>query len=215
MQEFWEQYWKSRKPINCIVSFVRKYYFSKILANYIRQFCKRKGRILELGCGSCTTLVAISKMNYKTFGVDSSKNASKLAEKNLKKGRFLIGDALSLPFKNNVFDVVYSTGLFEHLDNPKVFIKENLRSLKPNRYAIIIIPRSHFLFKFWVRLTRSNFLQFLFPWYETVNFSDIVHELHQAKIWKKEIENLFRKVGEKVEKIPRCFGLYTSCVIKK
>jgi len=34
------------------------------------------------------------------------------------KGEFLLGDAQNIPLKSNTFDVVLSTGLLEHFEEP-------------------------------------------------------------------------------------------------
>ncbi len=49
----------------------------------------------------------------------------------------IIGDALQLPFKNDAFDFVYSSGVFEHLKDPKKAAEEVFRVTKPGGRILI------------------------------------------------------------------------------
>jgi len=43
-----------------------------------------------------------------------------------------------LPFRNDIFDIVYSRFLFEHLRNPGFVLKEMARVMKPGGKLILI-----------------------------------------------------------------------------
>lgn len=46
----------------------------------------------------------------------------------------------SMPFEDNVFDVVYSTNVLEHVDNPQAVLKESIRVLKPGGILQFVVP---------------------------------------------------------------------------
>lgn len=50
------------------------------------------------------------------------------------------GDALVLPFKENVFDVVIATAIIEHVSDPIQLIREAFRILRKNGIVIITTP---------------------------------------------------------------------------
>jgi SAM-dependent methyltransferase len=46
-------------------------------------------------------------------------------------GHFVRGDAFQLPFPDEQFDLVFSTGLLEHFSNPAILMREMIRTLRP------------------------------------------------------------------------------------
>ncbi|MEN4006858.1 MAG: class I SAM-dependent methyltransferase [Methanobacteriaceae archaeon] len=64
-------------------------------------------------------------------------------------GKFIVGDVRNLPIKTNTYDVVLSTGLLEHFENPRIVINEMTRILKPNGvFYSDIVPDKFSLFRF-------------------------------------------------------------------
>lgn len=116
--------------------------FSLKLIDY---YCKLplKARILDVGCGTGGTTVFLKKYGSAT-GVDVSQNALKLAKKydiGLE-----IGDANSLPFEKNAFDLVTC---FDVLYHQKVIVDQAIneiwRVLRPGGWALIRVPAFEFL----------------------------------------------------------------------
>jgi len=59
----------------------------------------------------------------------------------------VIGDAANLPFRNGSFQLVYSSFVFEHLQNPQVALREWKRVLRPRGCLEIITDNaSHWRF---------------------------------------------------------------------
>lgn len=56
----------------------------------------------------------------------------------LKCPKFIRGDALHLPFKNNVFDTIILGDILEHVNNPMIVLKECIRVTKHK--IVITIP---------------------------------------------------------------------------
>ena len=67
-------------------------------------------RILELGCGSCANLWMVAKEGFKTYGIDLSQEAIRLGKIMLGhwgvEADLQTGDMKSLPYEDNLFDVV-------------------------------------------------------------------------------------------------------------
>lgn len=51
---------------------------------------------------------------------------------------FIVGDAHNLPFQNNCYNCIVSTGAIHHWDNPQKVFTEIYRILKPDGIAIIV-----------------------------------------------------------------------------
>src|SRR3989304_2458121 len=76
----------------------------------------RKGRILDIGCGSYPYFLLNTKFNKK-FGIDPSiHNLSVQNGVNLKRAKA----EKKLLFGNDFFDVVTMLAVFEHIDSKKI-----------------------------------------------------------------------------------------------
>ena len=96
---------------------------------------KNANLILDVGCGSGTVTRDIA--NYtkgKVVSVDGSKYMINVASKVLKNNRnivLLISSAESLPFENNVFDIITCNLLLMWANNPQIVVNEMTRVVKP------------------------------------------------------------------------------------
>ncbi|MCX6749620.1 MAG: class I SAM-dependent methyltransferase [Candidatus Pacearchaeota archaeon] len=104
----------------------------------------KKGKILDLGCGSGRHL--IKKSCLKFYEVDFSKEMIEFAKKNAKKkgvdAEFYVSSAEKLPFEDNFFDsAIYIATLhcIETESGRKKSIKELYRVLKSGAEAIITV----------------------------------------------------------------------------
>ena len=52
------------------------------------------------------------------------------------------GDALHLPFGDATFDVVFHQGVLEHFGNPRAFLIENHRVLRPGGRLVVDVPQT-------------------------------------------------------------------------
>ena len=78
---------------------------------------------------------------------------------NLEKIEFQVGDAQSLNYRDNLFDIVFSQNAFEHIPNPKAAICEALRVLKPGGILYVTFD------PVWTADSGSHFLEFVKePW---------------------------------------------------
>lgn len=106
-----------------------------------------KGDLLEIGCGSGSDLEIFSKLkNIKTINaIDLGENIEKLAEKYDQREDIDIkrGNALSLEFENDRFDVIYSFGVFHHTSDPVKCISEAYRVLKKNGTIFLYLYSCH------------------------------------------------------------------------
>jgi SAM-dependent methyltransferase len=112
------------------LSIYRKFEVEKALAELDSAYTN--GDMLELGCGDCYQSVIIgSKFNVLTTDI---KIHSKIHPP------ILVCDACNLPFKENSFDIIYSSCLLEHIPNQKKTFKEMKRILRSRGVVIAILP---------------------------------------------------------------------------
>lgn len=99
--------------------------------------------VLDVGCGSgfATALLAKKLPQAQVVGVDLSAQAIIMAidkyqhQPNL---QFQVGNAQSLPFIEQQFDLVISTGSIKHWPDPALGVREMLRVLNPNGRSVMV-----------------------------------------------------------------------------
>ncbi len=92
---------------------------------------------LDAGCGGGRYVVALAQLGAKkVYGIDVSERAVEAAkqrckERGLANTDIQVGSVLNLPFPDNTFDFVVSTGVIHHSADPYKAFRELTRVLKP------------------------------------------------------------------------------------
>lgn len=93
----------------------------------------RNKMFVEFGCGSGRFLEIVRKNNALAVGIDMSL-AVDVARNNFREDKNVLivqGDILNPPFKENIFDMGYSIGVFHHTPNPQDCLKKLIEVIKP------------------------------------------------------------------------------------
>src|SRR3989344_2591619 len=137
MDNVWDNVWEGR---NVISDYSLKLYD---LLGKVSKKLKKNSKILEVGCGSGEGLAVFK--DHETYGVDISKKALELSKRYTK--NVFEADASKLPFEDNYFDFVFSSGLLEHFDDEKAgkIIREMTIVSKKSGKVLILVPNSHCL----------------------------------------------------------------------
>ena len=100
-----------------------KYHGARVawVDSLIKQYFQKSIRVLEVGCG----LGHLQKINHGYIGVDISLEGGRHLEK-----PFVCGSTETLPFADQVFDMVMSFTVLEHLSEPELALVEMDRVLK-------------------------------------------------------------------------------------
>ena len=115
----------------------------------------REKDLLEVGCGAGIDLVRFARGGAKVKGVDLSKIAIDLANKNFEHNaqnadlRVMNGECLQ--FTDNTFDIVYAHGVLQYTADSTRMIAEIHRVLKPGGKAIMMVYNKYS----WLNLMRN------------------------------------------------------------
>lgn len=103
------------------------------LADYLGKNNLKTKTVLDIGASTGIIDNYLSKYFKKVTGTDIDKVAISFAKKNFKKKNlvFKVEDAMKLSFKENSFDVVICTHVYEHVPNSQKLFNEINRVLKP------------------------------------------------------------------------------------
>lgn len=190
--EIWEDIWKKTdntlnyKDVFYVMDEIKLEYLLPLLPSP-----KNEIKTIEVGCGSARLSCFLASLGYDTTCLDYSESALMVAKENYRitnnKGKFLLGDAQNIPLKSNTFDVVLSTGLLEHFEEPQIVINEMVRILKPGGiFYSDIVPKKFSLFR-----AHTDFIKKLSSlikkenndFYEKeLNSNDIKKMLYMAKL---------------------------------
>jgi len=128
----WEDIWKTQK--NTVTSKDTFFLIDEIKLFYLLPLLPKDGKTIEVGSGSGRLSCFLASHGYETTCLDYSTEALRVAKENYKltnvKGHFVLGNAFNLPFPDYTFDIVFSTGLLEHFENPQPIVSEMVRVLK-------------------------------------------------------------------------------------
>ena len=103
---------------------------------------KKKLRILEIGCGPGALAESLHRWypNAEIIGIDRDSHFVSFAKEHISGVTFLEGDATSLPFADNSFDVTISNTVSEHIE-PSAFYTEQMRVLKSGGICLVLSAR--------------------------------------------------------------------------
>lgn len=120
-----------------------------VIGNYHRN-AEENIKILDMGCGDGVLLYLLSKKiknpDIELYGVDLSDVAVKTAinkfERRGVENKFFFRSetVYDTSFDDEMFDIIISSDVIEHLSEPETFLNEVKRLLKPNGFLVIGTP---------------------------------------------------------------------------
>lgn len=91
----------------------------------------KNGEILEVGSGTGYWLNLFNQVTSNLFGLDYSLGMIRQARKQSAPLQLLRGSGISLPYRDESFDLLYSVDAVHHFVDHQAFISEAFRVLKP------------------------------------------------------------------------------------
>ena len=120
----------------------RYHYHIPIQLNRLKEI-KLEGRVLEIGLGLGVDTHFLCELGYAVTGIDLTENSVEATNARLAFYGCLAdirtGNAESLDFNDETFDVVYSFGVLHHTPDTQQSIDEVHRVLKPGGIALVML----------------------------------------------------------------------------
>lgn len=176
--------------------------FEKTLASQIKKLNVEK--ILDAGCGEGFTLeyLRVRKIGKSYEGIDFLKRAIEIGTKVHPNIKLREASIYELPYKDNSFDLVLSTEVLEHLEDPKKALREIFRVSR--KYVVLSVPNEPIFMG-------SNFLR-------GKNWSRFGNDIEHINHWTFfGFENFVKKnSGAKFRIISRAYPFpWTMLVLEK
>jgi len=122
----------------------------KRIVNKFYSFDFKGKKLLEIG-SAAGSMIVIARRDYgiEAYGIEPSSDefssfnqisTALLEEYNLPKDTIKNAVGEDLPFSDNSFDLIYSTNVLEHVNDPRKVISESIRVLKRGGFLQFVIP---------------------------------------------------------------------------
>jgi len=196
--------------------------------NSIKRNIKPSASFLDVGCGTGYSMKrAIEELGCTTVGIDPQPMVAGVKIDVVESHKFKIikGVGENLPFQNETFDVVFSSHVLEHVENPVKVLQEVNRVLKKDGTLIMGVPTatlawiglsSHLLFTSHIRIARyiagmftsvrkTKFKHIFIPYSHSNENQTVLSDIRNYKIirWRILIEKEFQ-INEEV--LPLLYG---------
>lgn len=147
-------------------------------------YSTKKGQtVLDIGCGTCQSLLEIKRLKGTSWGIDPDKNSYNVAKKlGLK---FHMGTIHNFKFDIHKFDLITASQVIEHEPDPLSFLTRCKDLLKDNGKIILSFPNAN-------SLTYILFSKKWLHWH-------IPYHLNHFNY--KSLKTLIKKSGLKINKI--------------
>lgn len=113
-------------------------YFHPQVIEHIRTFLSLMNpvrRAIDIGCGTGLSTIALKEIAVEVIGVDTSREMIALAARD-ERIKYLVADAVELPFQEGEFDLMTLSSAFHWLDRRK-FLREAGRVLRSRGWLIV------------------------------------------------------------------------------
>jgi len=100
--------------------------------------------VLDVGCGAGEFAYHIAPRASKVIAIDILETSIEIARDFFSRPNidFIVGDLFQMKFPSESFDCVLFLETIEHVENPKLFLKEFHRLLKPGGALIVSTPNT-------------------------------------------------------------------------
>ena len=191
-------------------SSTRSFLWKELISLY--KYIDSGDKVLDSGCGNGRLLGLFQDKEIEYIGVDGSKRLIDIAKEKYPEGaKFMVVEALNLPFPDNYFNKVFSIAVLHHIPSDEFrldYLKEARRVLKPGGNLILTVWNLGdykgglwFLIKYTIlRIFGKSKLDprdVFFPWKSPDKKIVVQRYIHCFK--KEGLEELVKKAGFRIK----------------
>lgn len=136
--------WYNRKYCEKGISFCRPPEAYEVYLNYLK--AESGKRLLDVGCGTGNLFKAANKRGLKTYGVDLSDEAVRIAQQNYPSSKITVGSGTWLNLPDGFFDYVTCLGALEHFLDMEKSITEMVRVGRDDAIFCIVVPNVNYFY---------------------------------------------------------------------
>lgn len=135
--DFWDEHWRSddfAKSVRCGKN-------SRLIKKITARFLKKRGKVLEGGCGAGQNVYTLHQLGYDCYGVDFAPRTIEKIKQYFPELKVDTQDLKKLNFPNCFFDGYWSLGVIEHnFEGYEDILNEAIRVIKPGGYLFLTFP---------------------------------------------------------------------------
>lgn len=122
---------------------------------------RRGQKVLDIGSGSCLSLLEQRNLGVEGYGVEADPNVKRIADHfGL---RVHVGSIHDQPFPGEVFDMVVLNQVIEHVPDPEALMRNVRERLKPDGRAVMSFPNADSLPR---RLSGHKWINWHVPYHQ-------------------------------------------------
>lgn len=141
-RRFWDEHWHANDNPRNYALYLEGHLGRGRLAQVLRRWLPRTGKILEAGCGKAQYVVALRARGYDCLGIDSAESTIEKIRRAMPELPVVCGDVCSLPWENRSIAAYLSFGVVEHfIEGPHQALREAHRVLADRGLLIISVPQ--------------------------------------------------------------------------
>lgn len=175
---------------------------------YIKKYTQDGYKILDFGCGNGRLWEIIGDKNIQYVGVDISGNLIEIAKRKYRENNVnfqKISSSVSLPFKDNFFNITYAVAVFHHFPGKEYqsqWAKELYRVTKPGGMCVItgwnLWQKKYMAFilkNWWQKIIGRSQLDWNDVYIPFTNNENKVFQRYHHAFTRGELAYLFQEAG--------------------
>ncbi len=201
------------------------------LAHDLLRLCpqQNKTNILDLGCGTGYCLPQLNKLypSAHLIGGDLAPGMLKHAKQHYPDYDYQISDAENLPFKDNQFDLIFSSLAVQWCDDFSLVLKNAYRCLKPGGHLVLSNLANGTLCEMkeaWQQVDKNQHVNEFASWQElegmvknsdfkTINIDQTIHKDYHSSV--RSLTDSLKRIGAHNITQGRAKGLTSPATIKR
>jgi SAM-dependent methyltransferase len=141
----WDRYWRDRKE-----TIEEVYDNGDRILGQLQAIPLEGERVLEVGAGSGRDSLELARRGAQVFVLDYVQSSfaviRRLASEQGITIHCVCADATRMPFRDDVFGLVFHQGLMEHFRDPMPLLRENQRVTKVGGHCLVDVPQRYHVY---------------------------------------------------------------------